>query len=166
MNTAKNIRVHSTASQHTSFGPFDQEAMLGLSAALASLLPEKLVIYLLGDLGAGKTTFSRGLLQSWGHQGAVKSPTFTLVEPYALSSRKVYHFDLYRLAEPDELEYLGAREYFSSISTCLIEWPCLGGDLVPEADLVIEIIRNSSKDRVIEITASPQLLEGLRDILQ
>jgi tRNA threonylcarbamoyladenosine biosynthesis protein TsaE len=147
------------------FGPFNEGQMLTFSGRLATLLPESVVLYLLGDLGAGKTTFSRGLIQAWGHQGSVKSPTFTLVEPYLLPERQVFHFDLYRLSDPDELEFIGAREYFEGGHTCLIEWPSCGLGSVPEADLEITLLRNCADSRLISVIAnSEQALSWLSQL--
>jgi tRNA threonylcarbamoyladenosine biosynthesis protein TsaE len=97
------------------------------------------IFYLNGDLGAGKTTLTRGIMRAYGYEGAVKSPTYTIVEPYEFAKCHIYHFDLYRLADPEEVEYLGAEEYFSESNLCLIEWADRGLRIIPAADLTIDL---------------------------
>ncbi len=99
------------------------------------------VLHLHGDLGAGKTTLTRGILRGYGYAGAVKSPSYTLVEAYEFTLCKLYHFDFYRLNDPREVEFLGVEDYFSPENLCIVEWAERGSGAIPPADLclVIEI---------------------------
>ncbi len=117
-----------------------ESATLEYAGKFASLCKPPLIIYLQGDLGSGKTTFARGFISALGHAGNVKSPTFTLVETYELDIARLFHFDLYRLKDPHELEYIGVRELEGEQDViCLIEWPEKGGNAVPAADLLIQL---------------------------
>jgi tRNA threonylcarbamoyladenosine biosynthesis protein TsaE len=117
----------------------DEAATLALGRDLAATLRPGMVVWLSGDLGAGKTTLVRGLLRAYHFEGRVKSPTFTLVEHYPFSSFNLYHFDLYRFADPEEWEDAGFREYFNDRSICLVEWPEKGDGMLPGADLLIRL---------------------------
>lgn len=142
----------------------DEQAMAAFGAALAASVTEGGVIFLRGDLGMGKTTLSRGVLRGCGHTGSVKSPTYTLVEPYDTPSGPVFHFDLYRLSDPEELEYLGIRDYFTEQALCLIEWPDKGAGVLPSPDLEIQI-ELSGNGRSLLLTPVTQKGQAMVDNL-
>lgn len=133
----------------------DEAAMERFGAALLTAMQHQGVVYLVGDLGMGKTTLSRGVIRAAGHQGTVKSPTYTLVEPYERDDGIIYHFDLYRLIDPEELEYMGIRDYFTDTSLCLVEWPDKGKGLLPEADVQV-CLEMSGEGRLISWRANTQ----------
>lgn len=119
------------------------------------------IVYLIGDLGAGKTTLTRYLLQHMGHQGSVKSPTYTLVEPYSIAGKDIFHFDLYRLNDPYELELMGIRDYLDTPNALfLFEWPSKGGDEIPQADLIINITKSEDElTRFVSLSSNSSALQ-------
>ncbi len=129
----------------------DAEETEAFGAALWRVLPQKCLVFLYGDLGAGKTTLIRGLLRAAGYLNAVKSPTYSLVEEYDLAAgRRVFHFDLYRLKDPDELEWMGMEDYLRQSALCFIEWPQMGKGVLPNADIEIHM-SHQPNSRAIEI---------------
>jgi tRNA threonylcarbamoyladenosine biosynthesis protein TsaE len=142
----------------------DEVATIAMGKRIADLVKSELqqgiTVYLNGDLGAGKTTLTRGFVQGMGHVGNVKSPTYTLVEPYDLGPWQVYHFDLYRLADPEELEYVGIRDYFNDCSCSFIEWPEKGMGMIAAPDMVIDLAY-SGEQRSMTIHADTVLGQKL-----
>ena len=119
-------------------------------AALWAVLPIKCLLFLQGDLGAGKTTLVRGLLRAAGYAGKVKSPTYSLIEEYELAGRLLFHFDLYRLKDAEELEWIGMADYLRHQALCCIEWPQMGQGYLPEADFELHL-HHHGEQRLIEI---------------
>ena len=137
----------------------DEAATGVLGGALASSLTPGTVVWLEGDLGAGKTTLVRGLLRALGYDGPVKSPTYTLVEVYVVSSIYLYHFDFYRFNEPEEFDDAGLAEYFREDAVCLVEWPAKAEGYVPAPDLVLafRFADGAGTGRLLEIHACSEV---------
>ncbi len=126
--------------------------MEALGVSLAQRLAAVRLIYLYGALGTGKTTLVRAILRGLGYRGKVKSPTFTLVEPYSIDGRDVYHFDLYRLKQAEELEFIGFRDYVKNNNLCLVEWAERGAAVLPPPDVDIRIrIVKDDDQRIVQL---------------
>lgn len=149
--------------QHVDYFLSNEHDTLMLGGKIATKIKphSSVTIHLHGNLGAGKTTFSRGFLHALGHQGNVKSPTYTLVEQYSLPQFEVFHFDLYRLSDPEELEYLGIRDYFQPSTIRLIEWPEKASGMLAAPDISIELIYKPN-GRIAKLTATPEMVYVLR----
>ena len=134
----------------------DAAATERLGGLLAGCIRPGLVIYLEGDLGAGKTTLVRALLRALGHLGPVKSPTYALVEVYVISSLYLYHFDFYRFGSPEEFVDAGLGEYFREDSVCLVEWPEKAAGYVPPADLRLAIRHRADARDLVPVACSEE----------
>lgn len=135
----------------------DEAMLVALGRALSAACSAGMAVYLHGALGAGKTTLTRGIARGLGHRGAVKSPTYTLVEPYLDLRPPLYHLDLYRLGDPQELEFMGIRDYFTSAALTVVEWPERGRGFLPAPALGITIAFSGAARQV---TVAPLTAAG------
>jgi len=140
--------------------PVSEQQQEAIGSALATECPRGFIIYLQGDLGAGKTTLVRGFMRGLGYDGSVKSPTYTLMEPYRIGEASYCHIDLYRLADAGELEYLGLRDLLDEGATLLVEWPERGQGELPLPDLLIRI-EHLQQGRNLEFLAKTERGEQL-----
>ncbi|MAS81682.1 MAG: tRNA (adenosine(37)-N6)-threonylcarbamoyltransferase complex ATPase subunit type 1 TsaE [Legionellales bacterium] len=136
-----------------------------LGAIMANILTGGELVYLQGELGAGKTTFVRGLLNALGYLGNVKSPTYTLVEPYLIAGIDVYHFDLYRINDPGELEAMGIRDYCDGKSICLFEWAEKGASVLRKSDITL-LFSYHSLGREVEIKSNSIIGKKILEFLK
>ncbi len=147
----------------------DEDAVGVLASRIARAMRTPCIVYLRGDLGAGKTTFARAYIHSLGYRGYVKSPSYGLLETYEVGGQKILHLDLYRIEDPEELEYLAIRDLFDEQSVLLVEWPDRGGRFLPAPDVVLEfgeknevrfISCNSASGHGLELVARVKRLSG------
>ena len=144
----------------------DEARLTGLAEALADVAPERYVVFLRGELGAGKTTFARAFVRRLLPGARVKSPTFALVEPYALPKGSLYHVDLYRVSDPSELDALALRESMAPGNGLLIEWPERAAGSLPDADLEVSLAHAAHRRNVALSAASPAGEEWLERLLR
>ena len=149
-----------------SFDLPDDAATEHFGAALAAVVKPGWTIYLYGDLGAGKTTLARAVLRALGYSGKVKSPTYTLIEPYTLPDLMVYHLDLYRLGDPEELEYIGLRDLLDTPALLLVEWPERGYGYLPPATLTVHLLYQTNGRRCTLAVESEKDAVATRQLLQ
>ena len=135
----------------------DEAATLEFAERLLPYLEGAPLVFLEGQLGAGKTTLVRGILRSLGHTGSVKSPTYTLLEPYEVAGRTIYHFDLYRIGDSEELDFIGIDELVDADALKLIEWAERGAARLPDPDVTIRLSLEG-EGRHVEVSVSPQAL--------
>lgn len=157
------------SSNHLTFALANVAATDALAANLATLIEPGMRIYLEGDLGAGKTTFTRALLRALGHQGPVKSPTYTLVEIYVFSGYILYHFDFYRMNHPAEWLDAGLDEHFNADSVCVVEWPDKAGDTLPAPDLTVRLqfdVGSDGETRKAHLAATSERGERCLEVLR
>ncbi len=141
----------------------DATATEALGAALAPALRGGGCVWLSGELGTGKTTLVRALLRALGHEGAVRSPTYALVEPYEIGGLEIYHLDLYRIADPEELEFLGLRDWLLPGNLILVEWPERAGGLLPAADLHLHL-EHADAARRVRLVGDRRLLDAIEEV--
>jgi tRNA threonylcarbamoyladenosine biosynthesis protein TsaE len=135
----------------------DEQAAAAVAARFAECIAPPCVIWLQGDLGAGKTLFARAFIHALGYEGYVKSPSYGLLETYRAGGVHVLHLDLYRIEDPEELEFLAIRDLFDAATVLLVEWPDRGGSLLPAADLVLEFFEQGD---VRKIRCNPRTPAG------
>lgn len=138
----------------------NEQEFINFASDLAKIVEPRILIFLSGPLGAGKTTFVRGFMQGLGYTGKVKSPTYTLVEPYTVQNKEIYHFDLYRIKRAGELEFLGIGEYLSKKAICIIEWAEKGFPLLPQPDIAC-YIEIKGEGRSVRLEALSTIGEGI-----
>lgn len=137
-----------------------EQDTIDFGQSLAKVCQAPCIIFLEGDLGTGKTTLVRSFIQALGYQGTIKSPTYTLVEPYTIQQQLLFHFDLYRLQDPQELEFIGIEDYFMQKGIFLIEWPERGTGVLPPADLTC-YIQHRSLGRQLQVSAKTEYGEKI-----